>query len=395
VKRRLAIRRRSVLAAPALMLPAIARAQDAPFRIGFLASYTGPSGANGPGMDAAIELAMREHGGTIAGRKVEVIKRDTTGPAPDLTRRLAQELIVRDKVDIIGGIDYTPNAIAIGGISTQAKMPVLIVNAATTGILAKAPYLTRYGFTTAQAVGPLANWAYRNGIRRVFMLASDYGPGIEASTTFDHAFTKLGGSIVGNIGLPLSNPDFSAYIQRVGDVKPEAVFSMTPAGEQPIALMKGLRDSGLIASGLKLIATGDLTEEVSLNTIGDSALGAITTYAYSEAHDSPTNRAFVEGFYKIAPAGVRPNIFACFTYDVMNTIFEVANAQGGKIDPDKTIALQKGRKFESPRGPVMIDPATRDASQNIYIRRVERVAGKLQNVEIETIPMVPAPASLT
>jgi branched-chain amino acid transport system substrate-binding protein len=395
VKKRIEIRRRHVLAAPALLLPIGARAQDAPLKIGFLASYTGMSAANGVEMDVAIDLVMSARGDTIGGRKVEVLKRDTTGPVPDLTRRLAQELVVRDKVDLLAGIDFTPNALAVGGISTQAKMPVLVVNAATTGILAKSPYMTRYGFTTAQVAAPLAEWVYKSGIRRVFTLASDYGPGVEASTVFNKTFTAKGGTIVGNIGLPLNNPDFSSYVQRVGDVKPEAVFVFTPAGEQPIILLKTLRDSGLLTSGMKFIATGDLTEERGLDQIGDSALGAITAYHYSEAHDSPTNRAFVKAFYERAPAGVRPNFIACCAYDVFNTIYDVVGAQGGKVDPDKTLELQKGRKWESPRGPVMLDAETRDLRQNVYIRRVERVDGKLQNVEIETIPMVPAPASLS
>ncbi len=391
----LTIARRSVLATPALLLAGRATAQTAPFRIGFMGSYTGISASSGPEFDTAIQLVLRERGDTIAGRKVEILKRDSTGPAPDVTRRLAQEFIVRDKVDIIAGIDFTPNALAAASISTQAKMPVFIVNAATTGILAKAPYMARFGFTTAQVATPLAGWCYRSGLRRMFILATDYGPGVEASTVFAKAFTALGGTIVGNIGVPLNSPDFSSYVQRVGDVKPEAVFVFTPAGEQPIILLKALRDSGLLAGGMKFIATGDLTEERVLDQLGDAALGAVTGFHYSEAHDSPKNRAFVKAFYELAPSGVRPNFVACCTYDVFNAVYNVAEAQGGNIDPDKTMALVKGMAFESPRGPVVINAATRDISQNIYIRRVERVAGKLQNVEIETVPMVAAPASLS
>ncbi|MBV9539438.1 MAG: ABC transporter substrate-binding protein [Acidisphaera sp.] len=382
-------------AVPTVFVAGTGRAADAPLRIGFLASYTGISGVNGPGFDAAIALVMQERGDTIAGRKVDVLKRDTTGPMPDVTRRLAQELVVRDKVDILVGTDFTPNAVAAGGISTQAKIPLFVVNAATTGILAKNPYMIRLGFTTAQVAAPLADWAVANGVRTVFTLSSDYGPGIEASKVFNKTFTDKGGTLAGSIGLPLNNPDFSAYVQRVADAKPDAVFGFAPSGEQPIALMKTLRDAGLLGSKMKLLATGDLTEESVLDKIGDAALGAITSYDYSDAHDSPTNKKFVAGFRKLAPKGVRPNFMSVACYDAFNKVYDVAAAQGGKIDPDKTIELMKGAQWESPRGPMMVDPQTRDASQNIYIRRVEKVDGQLVNVEFATIPMVPAPATLS
>ncbi|HEX3348766.1 MAG TPA: ABC transporter substrate-binding protein [Acetobacteraceae bacterium] len=393
LRRRQLLAAPALLAVPALLLPYRGRAADTPFRIGFLASYTGISGVNGPGFDAAIALVMRERGDTIAGRKVEVLKRDTTGPAPDVTRRLAQELIVRDKVDILAGTDFTPNAIAAGGISTQAKVPLFVVNAATTGILGKNPYMVRFGFTTAQIAAPLAEWAVQNGVKSVFTLASDYGPGIEASKVFNKTFTDKGGTLAGNIGLPLSSPDFSAYVQRVADAKPDAVFAFAPSGEQPITLMRTMHDAGLLAK-LKLLATGDLVEESVLDKIGEAALGAITSYDYSDAHDSPTNKKFVAGFKELAPKGVRPNFMAVACYDVFNKIYDVAGAQGGKIDPDKTIELLKGAKWESPRGPVLLED-DRDLSQNVYIRRVERVNGTLQNIEFKTYPMVPAPPTLT
>jgi len=391
----LQLSRRAALAAPALLLATRTRAASAPFRIGFLGSYTGISASSGPEFDTAMDLVLKQRGDTIAGRKVEILKRDSTGPAPDVVRRLAQELVVRDKVDIITGIDFTPNALAAAGVSTQAKMPVFIVNAATTGIIAKAPYMARFGFTTAQVAVPLAQWCYGNGLRRMFTLATGYGPGVEASTEFNKTFTAAGGTIVENIALPLNNPDFSAYIQRVADTKPEAIFVFTPAGEQPVIMLKALRDSGLLQKGLKFIATGDLTEERVLDQLGDAALGAVTGFHYSEAHPSAKNKAFVDAFYAMAPAGVRPNFVACCTYDVFNAVYDVAEAQNGVLDPDKTMALIKGRSFESPRGPVVIEAKTRDASQNIYIRRVERVDGKLQNVEFQTIPMVAAPEALS
>jgi branched-chain amino acid transport system substrate-binding protein len=386
------ISRRGVLAGAgavaALGLTRAASAADLPpLKVGYLTGYSGPFAIFGQEADASIAAFLSRNGDTVAGRKLEIIKRDTTGPAPDVVRRLVQELITRDKVEIILGLDYTPNALAAGGISTQAKVPVLIVNAATTSILEKAPYMVRFGFTTTQAVAPYGRWAVKHGYTKMFSIYTDYGPGLEAGAAFKRTFTESGGTLLGEVKPPLMSPDYSAYVQRAKDTNPQAIFIFAPAGEHPQAFLKAFKDSGLKEAGVKILATGDLTDELQFNALGDAALGMITTFHYSEAHDSPTNKQFVKDFYAAAPADVRPDFGGCCTYDVFTALYKLVEAQNGKIDPDKTIEILKGMKFESPRGPIMIDES-RDIVQNIYIREVRKVDGKLQNVEIDTIPMV-------
>jgi branched-chain amino acid transport system substrate-binding protein len=377
----------ALVATAAIMASASAWADEPPLKIGLLGGYSGSAALFGGQLDAAIKVFMAQRGDVVAGRKVEIIRRDTTGPAPDVVRRLVQELISRDKVDLITGFDFTPNALAAAGLSTQAKMPIIIVNAATTEILTNAPYMVRFGFTTGQAVAPFARWAVKNGYTKVFAIYTDYGPGTEAGATFKKVFAEAGGTLLGEVKPPLSSPDYSAYVQRAKDANPQAIFIFAPAQDHPTAFLKAYKDSGMKDAGVKVLATGDLSDENQFDALGDPALGMITTYHYSESHDSPINKEFVKAFYKVARPGERPNFVAAVTYDVFNAIYKIVEQQNGKIDPDKTIALLKQYKAEGPRGPIAIDE-NRDIVQNIYIRRVEKVDGKLQNVEIDTIPMV-------
>ncbi|HUB95552.1 MAG TPA: ABC transporter substrate-binding protein [Stellaceae bacterium] len=375
------------LAALLSLLAGAACAEDQPLKIGLVGSFSGGATEWGLEVDAAFAAYQKEHGDTVAGRKIEFIRRDTTGPNPDVTRRLVQELISNDKVELIAGLEFTPNALATAGLSTQAKMPVLIVNAATTEILTKAPYMVRFGFTTAQVVTPFAKWAAANGYHDVYAIYTDYGPGLEAGAAFKKAFTAAGGNIVGEVKPPLVSPDYSSYIQRVKDAKPQAIFIFAPAADHPPIFLKAYRDAGLADMGVKILATGDLTNEFELPTLGDPALGMITTFDYSEAHDSPMNHDFVKAIYESGGGRVRPNFTTVAAWDVINAIYKLVDAQHGKIDPDKTIALLKGMSFESPRGPIAIDDH-RDIVQNVYFRKVEKVDGKLQNVEFQTVPMV-------
>lgn len=369
-----------------LLLSAAAAAQE-PLKIGLVGSFSGGAAQWGVSVDAAFAAYQKQHGDTVAGRKIEFLRRDTTGPNPDIVRRLVQELISRDKVELLAGIEFTPNALAAAGLSTQAKVPLLIVNAATTEILTNAPYTARFGFTTAQIVTPFAEWAAKNGYKDVYAIYTDYGPGIEAGTAFKKAFTASGGTVVGEVKPPLVSPDYSAYIQRVKDAKPQAIFIFAPAADHPQIFLKAYRDAGLGDMGVKILATGDLTNESVLNNLGDPALGMITTFDYSEAHDSALNREFVKAFYAAAPAGTRPDFTAAAAYDTINAIYKLVEAQHGKIDPERTMAVLKGMRFESPRGPIAIDQ-NRDIVQNVYFRKVEKVEGKLDNVEFETVPMV-------
>ena len=364
-----------------------AAADEEPLKIGLVGSFSGGAAQWGDSVNAAFAAYQKAHGDTAGGRKIEFLRRDTTGPNPDIVRRLVQELISRDKVELIAGIEFTPNALAAAGLSTQAKVPLLIVNAATTDILTNAPYTSRFGFTTAQIVTPFAKWAAKNGYHDVYAIYTDYGPGIEAGNAFKKAFTEAGGNVVGEVKPPLVSPDYSAYIQRVKDAKPQAIFIFAPAADHPQIFLKAYRDAGLGDMGVKILATGDLTNESVLNNLGDPALGMITTFDYSEAHDSALNHEFVKAFYAAAREGQRPDFTAAAAYDVINAIYKIVDAQHGKIDPDKTMALIKGMSFESPRGPIAIDQ-NRDIVQNVYFRKVEKVNGKLENVEFQTTPKV-------
>ncbi len=384
---RIGLRALAALAGLGALCAAAAWADDEPLKIGLVGSFSGGAAQWGISVDAAFAAYQKQHGDTAGGRKIEFLRRDTTGPNPDIVRRLVQELISRDKVELLCGIEFTPNALAAAGLSTQAKVPLLIVNAATTEILTNAPYTARFGFTTAQIVTPFAKWAAQNGYHDVYAIYTDYGPGIEAGNAFKKAFAEAGGTIVGEVKPPLISPDYSAYIQRVKDAKPQAIFIFAPAADHPQIFLKAYRDAGLGDMGIKILATGDLTNESVLNNLGDPALGMITTFDYSEAHPSALNQEFVKRFYAAARDNTRPDFTAAAAYDVIDALYKVIDAQHGKIDPDRTMALIKGMSFESPRGPIAIDQ-NRDIVQNVYFRKVQKVDGKLENVEFQTTPMV-------
>jgi branched-chain amino acid transport system substrate-binding protein len=365
---------------------------EEPIRIGLIAPFSGPFADYGKQIEGGIKAYLKQHGDKVAGRQIEIIPRDTTGPAPDIAKRLAQELVVRDKVDFLAGFGLTPEALAVAPIADQAKKPMIIMNAASSVITTKSPYVARVSMTLPQISAPMATWAAKNGIRKVYTLVADYAPGIDSETAFKKAFTAAGGEVVDSVRVPLKNPEFAPFIQRIKDAKPQAVFIFVPAGEQGIAFMKGFQERGLGQAGIKVIATGDLTDDHVLPARGDATLGVITTFHYSAAHDSPENKAFLKAFSDAngAAAG-RPNFMAVAGYDGMAAIAEVVKKLGGKIDGDKAMEALKGMKMTSPRGPIMIDPETRDIVQTVYVRRVEKVGGQLYNVEFDKIADVKDP----
>jgi branched-chain amino acid transport system substrate-binding protein len=360
--------------------------EPTPLKIGFLGSYSGGAAAFGQETDVAIKVWMQQHGDVVAGRKIVFLRRDTSGQA-NIARQEAAELVSRDKVEMIAGIALTPEALAVATVSTPAHVPVLIVNAATTSILDHAPYMARFGFTTGQEVAPFGAWAFAHGYKKVYAIYTDYGPGLEAGRVFKKAFTEAGGEIVGEVKPPFTTPDYSPYVQRAKDAHPQAIFIFAPAAGHPVAFLKAYKDSGLTEDKVQVLATGDLADENQFDQLGDAALGMITVFNYAESHNSALNREFVKAFTAAAPAGMRPEFTAVSAYDVIHAIYNLVEAQHGKLDPDKTMELLKGMHFESPRGPIAIDQH-RDIVENIYIRKVQRVDGKLQNVEFDTIPMV-------
>jgi len=383
------------LAAAMLALAALAPigAAAQTVKLGIVDSYSGPMAGVGEQLDRGIRLYMQQHEKDLPpGVKLEIIRRDDTGPNPAVAKRLAQELITRDHVQLLAGAIFTPNALAIAPLATEAKVPFIVMNAGTSMITTKSPYIARVSFTLWQSSYPLAEWAAQHGIKKVYSVVSDYGPGIDAEQAFTKGFTGGGGQMLGSVRVPLDNPDFVPFLQRAKDAKPDAVFSFVPAGKQATALMKAFGDLGLPAAGIRLIGTGDITTDEELQNMGDVALGVTTMFHYSAAGNRPANLAFVKAYKAMFGPNQVPSFEVVGGYDGMAAIFHVIQAQHGKIDPDKTMDLLKGWKDDaSPRGPIYIDPETRDIVQNEYLRRVEKVNGQLENVELETIPMVKDP----
>jgi branched-chain amino acid transport system substrate-binding protein len=357
-------------------------------KIGFILPMTGQQQSTGKQISAAARLFMQQNGDTVAGKKIELIIKDD-GAVPDNSKRLAQELIVNDKVTFLAGFGVTPAALAVAPLATEAKVPEVVTAAGTSIITEKSPYIVRTSFTLAQSTVPMADWAAKNGIKKVVSMVSDYAPGIDAENSFKEEFTKNGGQVIETIRFPLANPDFAPFLQRAGDDKPDAIFVFVPSGQGGI-FVKQFLERGLDKAGIKIIGPGDVTDDDLLNGMGDQVVGTVTAHFYSADHDSPTNKAFVDAFEK-ANNGMRPNFMAVSGYDGMHLMYEALKKTGGKTDGDDLIAAMKGMKWESPRGPIMIDPDTRDVVDNIYIRKVEKKNGQLYNVEFATFESVKDP----
>jgi branched-chain amino acid transport system substrate-binding protein len=363
------------------------RAEDS-IKIGLSVPLTGAFAENGKQMTAAAKLFIEQNGTTIAGRQIELIIRDDGG-VPDQARRLAQELVVNDKVAVLAGYNPTPNALAVAPIATEAKVPVIVMGSSASITTERSPYFVRSFSTQPQIAVPMAQWAAKNGIKRVVTMVTDYAPGLETEKAFTEEFKAGGGEIVEALRVPLQNPDFAPYLQRARDARPDALFVWVPGG---IAgpLLRQYVERGLNASGIRLIGTGDITDDAVLNQMGDPMIGIVTSLQYSAAHPSAMNKAFVEGFRRVS-GGLRPDHVAVSVYDGLHLIYAALKKSGGNANGDTLIAAMKGMSWESPRGPMTIDPETRDVVQNVYIRRVERVDGELFNIEFETFAAVKDP----
>jgi branched-chain amino acid transport system substrate-binding protein len=375
--------------ATASFLAAPAGAQGT-IKIGLILPYSGQFADTATQMDNGIKLYLAQKGETVAGKRIEIIRKDSGGPAPEVAKRLAQELVVRDRVDILAGFILTPNALAASDISEQAKKPMIIMNAATAIITTKSPYSVRVSMTVPQITEPFGQWVARSGVKKAYTMVSDFGPGHDAEQAFQRAFKEAGGEIIGSVRFPVANPDFSAFVQRAKDANPESIFVFVPAGVQPAAVMKAFAERGVTSDKIKILSSGEITDDSALKSAGDSALGVLTAYHYDHTHDSAMNKEFVKAFKPIS-GGVNPNLLAVGGYDGMHLIYEVLKKTNGSADGETFIAAAKGMKWESPRGPVAIDPETRDIVQTIYIRRVQRVGGDLVNVEFDKIENVKDP----
>jgi branched-chain amino acid transport system substrate-binding protein len=386
------IHRRRAIATAALVACGFASlhasAQSDTLKIGLILPMTGQSASTGREVSAGVNLYLAQNGNTVAGKKVEIILKDDAGVA-DNTRRMAQELVVNDKVSVLAGFGLTPLAMSVAPIATQSKTPMVVMAAATSSIIDASPYAIRTSFTLPQVTLGIAEWASKNGIKNVVTLVTDYGPGIDAERTFKERTLLNGGKVLAELRVPLRNPDFAPFLQKVRDEKPDAVFVFVPSGAGSI-FMKQFAERGLDKSGIKLIATGDVLDDEQLAGIGDVSLGIVSSHHYSAAHPSALNKKFVADFEKANP-GLRPNFMAVGGYDGMRVIMKGLEATKGAGN-DALLAAMKGQLFESPRGQILIDGQTRDIVQDVYIRKVEKVGGALYNVEFDSIKAVKDPA---
>ena len=378
--------RGAILAAAVLALPAAAPAQDA-VKIGLILPLTGQQASTGKQIKAAVELYMKQHGTTVAGKKIDLIVKDDAA-IPDNTKRIAQELIINDKVSVVAGFGITPTALAVAPLATEAKVIELVMAAGTSIITERSPYIARTSFTLAQSTVPMADWAVANGIKKVVSMVSDYAPGHDAEKSFADRFKQAGGEVIEGIRFPLANPDFAPFLQRAADAKPDAIFVFVPSG-QGGSFVKQYIERGLDKAGIKIIGPGDVTDDDLLNGMGDQVIGTVTAHFYSADHPTEINKAYVAAFQ--AANNFRPNFMSVGGYDGMHLIYAALQKTGGKSDGDSLIAAMKGMAWESPRGPISIDPETRDIVQNVYMRKVEKKDGELQNVEFSTFPAIKDP----
>ena len=364
-----------------------AMAQDNSFKIGLILPMTGPFASTGKQLEAAARLYLAQNGDTVSDKKVVLIVKDDTG-APDVTKRIAQEMVINDKVQVLAGFGLTPLAFATAPVATQSKTPMVVMAAATSSITEASPYIVRTSFTVPQVVTVLADWASKNNIKKVVSLVTDYAPGVDSEKYFAQRLEANGGQVVEKLRVPLRGPDFAPFLQKVRDANPDALFTFVPSGVGS-ALMKQFAERGLDKAGIKMIAEGSVTDDDILDGMGDVALGVVTAHHYSASHNSATNKKFVEAFGK-ANNGLRPNFMAVGAYDGMHVILEAAKrTKGAGAEP--LLNAMKGLTFESPRGPMYIDAQTRDVVHNVYVRKVERIGGHMWNTEIQTVTDVKDP----
>jgi branched-chain amino acid transport system substrate-binding protein len=372
-----------------LLLATSAHAQQT-VKIGLINVLSGQFADAGIQLDNGVKTYMKQHGDTVAGKKIEIIRRDAGGVAPDVAKRLAQELIVRDRIDILAGFLLTPNALAAADVSAEAKKFMVVMNAATSIITTKSPYMIRTSVTLPQVAETFGTWAAtKGGVKKSYTMVTDYGPGHDFEGAFTRAFKEAGGEIIGSVRFPVATPDFSAFVQRAKDLNPESIMIFIPGGAQPAALGKAFAERGVDPNKTKILGSGETTAEQALKSMGDSALGIITAWHYDYTSRDPKNVEFVKVFKEMH--GRNPDFFSSGGYDGMHAIYEALKKADGKSDGDSLIAAAKGLKWDSIRGPMSIDPETRDVIQNIYIRRVQKVDNELVNVPFDKVENVKDP----
>lgn len=383
----------AAVAAACLGLPgAYAQKAPEPLKIGVILPLSGPFAYYGEQISNGIKVYVKEHGDVVAGRKIELIYKDDTGVAPEIDRRMAQELLVTDKADMLAGFALTPSALAAAPVATQAKRPMIVMNATSTIVPSRSPFIVRVSSSLPQVTIPLADWAYKNKIRKVYTMMADYAPGVDTEKAFIKEFDRLGGTIVGSVRVPITNNDFGSYVQKIKDVKPDAAFVFLPSASAAAAFVKEYRERGLREAGIRLLGIHDLADETFIDSLGDGIIGTITSGPYSPTHDSAVNRQFIKAYAEMFGPNARADYLSSGGYDGMAAIYAALKKTDGKTaDGTKVIDAFRGLSFEGVRGPITIDPETRDITQNIYLRKVERDGNHLVNVEFETVPNVKAP----
>ena len=384
----------ALLAGAALIWSGVQGAAETVVKVGVITTYSGTEAQTGEEMDKGLKLYVKEHEKDLPpGVKLELVYRDDTGPNPDVAKRLAQELITREHVQMLTGVVWTPNAAAIAPLTVEAKVPFVIMNAAGVSLTRLSPYIVRVSYTLPQLVTPLAKWAAQQGWKKGYTIVPDFSPGHEAEAAFIKAFTEAGGTIVGSASFPVVSPDFAPYFARIKDVKPDVLYVFNIAGKQSTAIMKTITDLQMREAGINPVSGVDLTTDEELPNMGDEPIGIVTASNYSAAATRPANLQFMAAWRRDYGAdSLAPNFFAVQGWDGMDAIFAVIKATKGEVTGDAAMKVLAGWKSDtSPRGPIMIDPETRDIVENVYIRRVEKVEGKLANVEFFTFPMVKDP----
>ena len=356
-------------------------AAEEKIKIGFVAPMSGPFALYGQGFHHSMQAYMANYGDTVAGKKVEIIVRDNATNTPENAKRLAQELVSRDGVDFLAGFALSPDALAVASLATQAKKPTIVMLAASTGLTAKSPYLTRVSYSNAQTSATMAKWAYKNGVRKVYTMVSDYAPGIDCEVAFRKTFESLGGKIIGGARMPLQNLDYAPYVQRLKESGAEAAYLFVPSGDPMVSFMKNFVERGLPQAGMKLLTTTDLAEEY-IKPMGDTAVYITNAIQYYDTLNNEENTKYKAAYLKIA--GKNPGAIALGGYDGMAVIYEVARKLNGKLDPENVMAAMKGLKIKSPRGDLTIDPETRDAVANMYVAKIEKKGNQYVPVVIDT-----------
>jgi branched-chain amino acid transport system substrate-binding protein len=375
-----------LIATFAMLLSLQASAQER-IRIGFIAPMSGVFATYGQSFHNAMQAYIQNHGDTVAGKKIEIIVRDNTTNTPENAKRLATELVGREKVDFLTGFGLTPDALAVVPISTQGKVPTIIMLAGTYGLTLKSPYMARISFTLTQVTVPMAQWALKNKIKKVYTVVSDFAPGIDSEEAFKKAFTAGGGEIIGSVRAPLANTDYSAFVQRIKDANPDSVFLFMPPGEPTTQFMKSYVERGLHKAGMRVMTTMDIAEEF-IQPMGDAALNIVNSVNYYESMKNEENTRFLNAYRKISN-GKYPGAIALGGYDGMATIYEVTRKLNGKVDDGAAVMeALKGMKLKSPRGEFTIDAETRDVVQHVHIAKIEKQGGRLVPVIIDTFQNV-------